>query len=80
MSDNRTCINCRRELVEMNGVWLCRNCNAPETEQLQAILEQDGESENWIFIECPGATLYDPETNTRVMAESNVRVSGNDEV
>ncbi len=49
--------------MQINGVWLCRNCNSPETEQLQAIIGDTSDNDEWIFIECPGATLYDPETN-----------------
>jgi hypothetical protein len=62
MSDEHSCVNCRRELALINGVWLCRNCNSPETEQLQTILGDNLEDDEWIFIKCPGATLYDPES------------------
>jgi hypothetical protein len=63
MGLDHICINCRRELVHMNGLWVCRNCNSPEVEQLQAVLEPADQDDS-IFIECPGATLYDPETNS----------------
>jgi hypothetical protein len=62
MTEHNTCINCDQELVHINGLWLCRNCNSPEIEQYQTILEQSA-SDDQIFIECPGATLYDPNSN-----------------
>jgi len=63
MDEHRECVNCHRELVNVSGLWVCRNCNTPETEQLQTILEP-GDAEDYIFIDCPGATLYDHETNS----------------
>ena len=62
MESWRECINCHNELTPVNGVLICRHCNSPETEQLQEILEP-GNCEDYIFIECPGATLYDPATD-----------------
>ncbi|MFH1688221.1 MAG: hypothetical protein ABIE70_11965 [bacterium] len=61
MPDDK-CINCRRPLVIQNGVSLCSRCNTAEITQAQLFLRDEGESEH-VFIECPGATLYAPESN-----------------
>ena len=62
MSDERKCINCRRELIEKNGLWLCLQCNSEELEESQAFIESV-DTDEYIFIECPGATIYEPGTN-----------------
>ena len=60
--DRRNCINCGRELLRQKGVWICINCN-PGAIDTSHIFVDDIESEEHIFVECPGATLYDHDTN-----------------
>lgn len=57
MAEKKHCINCDQELVKRNGIWLCRNCNSKDLELSNIFNDEPGESE-YIFIECPGATLY----------------------
>ncbi len=62
MDEAKKCINCHRELVQRNGTWICQQCNT----QLDAVLDgviEGVESDEYVFIECPGATLYEPGTN-----------------
>jgi len=56
------CINCGRPLVIKNGVSLCSRCNQEETAQARIFLRDEGHTEH-VFIECPGATLYAPDSN-----------------
>jgi len=62
MAEKKTCINCGRELIERKGVWLCLQCNSNELEESQAFIES-AETDEHVFIECPGATIYEPGTN-----------------
>ena len=61
MQDGKTCINCGHLLVRKDGVYLCERCNADAEAFTQPFFEPS-ESDGEGFIECPGATLYDPET------------------
>ena len=58
----KTCVNCHRPLVQRKGAWVCLQCN-PEAIELSNIFVDDIDTDEYVFIECPGATLYDPETN-----------------
>jgi len=58
----RQCINCGRELVRQKGAWVCINCN-PNAIDTSSIFVDDVPDEEYVFIECPGATLYDEHTN-----------------
>ncbi len=69
MSEKRTCINCGRRLVRRRGVWLCLQCNSPEIDST-AIFKDDPEQSDYVFIECPGATLYEAGTNNVVAGVS----------
>lgn len=60
--ENRRCVNCKRELVRQKGVWVCLNCN-PEAIDTAGLFTDDLESEEYAFIECPGATLYKDGSN-----------------
>ncbi len=62
MGDKKKCINCNRPLLKQKGVWLCIQCNSDEIDTNQVFIDQQ-ESEDTVFIECPGATLYEPGTN-----------------
>jgi hypothetical protein len=66
MPDTKTCINCLGELIDQRGVWICPHCNSNEIDQVQGILEPF-EDDDYVVIECPGATLYAPGT-TEVVA------------
>lgn len=61
MDDKKICINCGMELIQRNGVWLCRKCNSKDIELAHVFIE-DFEDDGYVFIECPGATLYDKDT------------------
>lgn len=58
----RSCINCGRELIRRRGVNVCPECN-PEAVDTSDIFLDATESDDYFLIECPGATLYDSETN-----------------
>jgi hypothetical protein len=62
MPNQQTCINCGETLILKDGVYLCPNCNTQELEDSQIFLEPPDSSE-YVFIECPGATLYEPGTD-----------------
>ena len=62
MSEERKiCINCNKPLIEHKGVWYCIQCN-PEKLDYNEIFE-DKRDDDYVFIDCPGATLYQPGTN-----------------
>lgn len=63
MDETKTCINCQRDLIQRKGAWICETCNT----QIDAVYEEiieSVESDDYLFIECPGATLYEPGTNS----------------
>jgi ribosomal protein L37AE/L43A len=63
MDQAKKCINCQRDLVLHNGTWLCEKCNTRLDDVFEGVV--DGvESDEYVFIECPGATLYEPGTNS----------------
>ncbi|MDF1543863.1 MAG: hypothetical protein P1R58_02030 [bacterium] len=62
MGETHQCVNCGRELVERNGVLLCLNCNSNDLDSTQPF-HDDSIPHDSVFIECPGATLYEPGTN-----------------
>lgn len=64
MSDKQKCINCNRPLIERKGVFVCLQCN-PEQLDYEEIFE-DKKEDGYIFIDCPGATLYQPGTDNVV--------------
>ena len=53
------CINCGGELELHHGVRLCPRCNSDDL--AMPFIMQDDDDE-YVFIECPGASLYDPDT------------------
>ncbi len=59
--DLKQCINCGRPLIRQKGVWLCAKCN-PRAIDTSHIFIDDIETSEHVFIDCPGATLYDSET------------------
>ncbi len=62
MAKDKICINCNRELIEHNGLWLCSQCNSKEI-QTDFFIDEQPPDDDYIFIECPGATLYEDGTN-----------------
>lgn len=59
----RSCINCGHSLIESGKAWLCPTCNSDHLDQTLSIFDgplEDGH----IFIECPGATEYQPGTDS----------------
>lgn len=66
MTTDQTCINCGQKLVTRNGVNVCPACNSQDIENSHIFLESS-DSDEYVFIECPGATLYE-EGTTNVAA------------
>ena len=62
MKNDKTCIHCKKELVHRNGVWLCLDCNSRDLEYTRIFIEEK-EDDGYVFIECPGATLYEEGTD-----------------
>ena len=62
MESKQKCINCHSPLLERKGILVCLQCN-PEQLEYSEIFE-DKKEDGYIFIDCPGATLYQPGTDT----------------
>ncbi len=62
MGEPRECVNCGKRLIKQGGAWLCVQCNSRDIDATQIFLE-DGEDRDHVFIDCPGASLYEPGTN-----------------
>lgn len=60
--DEKHCINCNQSLVLKSGVWVCKSCNSNELAYTELFHEEQA-SDEYIFIECPGATLYNDGTD-----------------
>ena len=59
----RTCINCGNLLTPRGQVWLCPNCNSDALDDTLSFLDSPL-SDDQVFIECPGATVYETGTDT----------------
>ena len=70
MKDDKTCIHCKRQLVHKNGVWLCLACNSRDLEYTRIFIEEK-EDDDYVFIDCPGATLYEDGTNEVVAGHAD---------
>lgn len=57
----KICINCNRRLINRKGTLICLQCN-PEQLDYSEIFE-DQKDDGYVFVECPGATLYQPGTD-----------------
>lgn len=79
MPDERKCINCGRKLIRRNDVWLCLQCNSGDLDYTGLFKDDPGEVDH-IFIECPGATLYEQGTNNVVAGVEFIDNDGNDGV
>jgi len=69
MESRQKCINCQRPLIERKGVWVCLQCNPGQLEYSEIFEDRlvpsgvEGKEDVYIFIDCPGATLYQPDTD-----------------
>jgi len=62
MAEDKICINCGRGLVGHQGVPVCLNCNSNLLTEAEIFVEPQGNDE-YVVIECRGATLYKPGTD-----------------
>ena len=62
MSQNNLCVNCGQELVRKNKALICLRCNSELLTESEIFVEAD-EADDYVVIECPGATLYHDGTN-----------------
>ncbi len=62
MKSDTTCIHCGRQLINEKGVRICPRCNSRDLEYTSVFIEER-EDDGYIFIECPGATLYEEGSN-----------------
>jgi len=58
----KTCINCGQPLTKTSVTEICPRCNSDDI-NLSEIFIESSESSEYVFIECPGATLYVEGTN-----------------
>jgi|GEM_PF-634034 len=58
----KKCINCDQPLIKHHNAWLCPRCN-PDSFELGDIFKDEVNDKEYVFIECHGATLYEPGTN-----------------
>ncbi len=73
--EKRRCLDCGQTLARRGGIWACRACNPEEFDQPD-IFDDDTGSGDYVLIECPGATLYAPDSNEVV---AGVKWSDNDD-
>ena len=59
--ENQQCISCNGRLIDHKGIRLCPRCNSDQLDVSQLLTDETG-NDSQVFIECPGATLYDTET------------------
>jgi hypothetical protein len=62
MEETRSCINCGRDLMKKEGLWICVHCNTKDIEDSRIFIEEQAD-DGYVFIECPGATLYEDGTD-----------------
>jgi len=62
MAERQTCINCGHGLLPRGGALFCPSCNSEDLDQSRIFLSEN-HADEYVFIECPGATLYEPGTN-----------------
>jgi hypothetical protein len=63
MNEVKTCINCGKALVKEGDILLCPACNSDELSRQPFLSFETGETEDFVYIECHGATLYEPGSN-----------------
>jgi len=59
----KKCINCGQSLIRRHQAWFCPKCNPASLEYTDIFKDDDDSDEDYIFIDCPGATLYEPGTD-----------------
>ena len=69
-----TCVNCGQQLIRHHGTLTCLRCNS-DLLTASSIFVEPGEADEYVFIECPGATLYKEGTN-EVSAGAKFRDEG----
>lgn len=62
LNQNNLCINCGQELIRKNNTSVCLRCNSHLLTESEIFIETD-DREEYILIECPGATIYREGTN-----------------
>lgn len=60
MSDSN-CVNCGQQLIRQGGRLICPKCNSDLITASSIFIEPPGDE--YVFIECPGATLYKEGSN-----------------
>ncbi len=75
MGDKKRCINCGRPLYQQQGIWLCVKCNSRDIDAARIFIDEK-ECDDTVFIECPGATLYEPGTHNVI---AGVKFHDNDD-
>lgn len=65
MEKQERCINCGQKLLFSNGTRLCSKCNSEEL-TLSQVFTESADNDDYIFIECPGASIYEDGTNNVV--------------
>jgi len=75
MGDKKRCINCGRPLYQQQGIWMCVKCNSRDIDAARVFIDEK-ESDDTVFIECPGATLYEPGTHNVI---AGVKFHDNDD-
>lgn len=63
MDEKQQCVNCQRELIQHKGVWICVKCNSVDVD-FSHLFEDESLPNDHVFIECPGATLFEPGGNS----------------
>jgi hypothetical protein len=57
LKNQEKCISCGQPLVRKGGALVCLKCNS-DLLTASEIFVEPGDNEDFMFIECPGATLY----------------------
>lgn len=62
-SKSKICVSCGESLINKRGLWLCSQCNTEDLEKIYPFLTME-DNDKYVFIECPGATHFEPGTTT----------------
>jgi hypothetical protein len=62
MDETKKCINCGQRLLQRGDLLLCPSCNSADLVDQPFLSFETCEAEDFVYIECPGATLYEPGT------------------
>lgn len=60
--ESKNCIGCGRQLIQRRGVDVCLHCNSELLSAAEIFIEA-GDGEEYVIVECFGATLYKQGTN-----------------